>query len=475
MNASRRHFLKAAGGLAAAAGSPAAQRFSAPLAMTLSGMAALASQSSAAADTSGYKAIVCLYMVGGNDSHNWVVPIDATGYAEYAAARAELALSQDRLQPIASTTQDAGRTFAMPQYLSPLRDWYQSGNAAIVANVGPLIRPTTKSDYQNSTSLPAKLFSHNDQASAWQSLSPEGATSGWGGRMADILKSANQYPVFTTVSANSNAVFLAGSTVTQYQLGTEGPVSVRALDATSVFYSSGAPSGLRNAILASGATPFQAEYARVVQRSLDANGVLQTALKSVKVPAIPTTSIQLGTGATITLDQDSLAKQFRVVAQMIAAGQALGMKRQVFMVSMNGFDTHANQMRDHPSLMARVAHASNYFLSAMSSMGLLNNVVLFSASDFGRTLTSNGSGSDHGWGSHHFVAGGGIKGGNIYGRFPVTALGTQDDVGSGRLLPSTSVTQLAATLGTWMGLSATELNTVLPNLTNFSQKQLNFI
>lgn len=258
-------------------------------------------------------------------------------------------------------------------------------------------------------------------------------------------------------------------------MGTEGPVSVRALDATSVFYSSGAPSGLRNAILASGATPFQAEYARVVQRSLDANGVLQTALKSVKVPAIPTTSIQLGTGATITLDQDSLAKQFRVVAQMIAAGQALGMKRQVFMVSMNGFDTHANQMRDHPSLMARVAHASNYFLSAMSSMGLLNNVVLFSASDFGRTLTSNGSGSDHGWGSHHFVAGGGIKGGNIYGRFPVTALGTQDDVGSGRLLPSTSVTQLAATLGTWMGLSATELNTVLPNLTNFSQKQLNFI
>jgi uncharacterized protein (DUF1501 family) len=160
---------------------------------------------------------------------------------------------------------------------------------------------------------------------------------------------------------------------------------------------------------------------------------------------------------------------------MVASAGTLGMQRQVFMVNIGGFDTHANQMRDQPFLMARVAQAIGWFFTALDGLGLSNNVTLFTASDFGRTLSSNGQGSDHGWGSHQFVAGGAVAGREIYGRFPVTALGTSDEVGSGRLLPSTSVTEFAATLGGWMGLSNSELATVLPGLGNFASADLGFV
>jgi uncharacterized protein (DUF1501 family) len=168
------------------------------------------------------------------------------------------------------------------------------------------------------------------------------------------------------------------------------------------------------------------------------------------------------------LANESLARQLRVVAQMIAAGPSLGMKRQVFMVGIGGFDSHSFQLRDQPLMMGRVAHSVDWFLQSLQNMGQLNNVALFSASDFGRTLATNGDGCDHGWGGHHFVAGGAIRGGMIHGTMPITALGTDDDLGSGRTLPSTSVTQYAAALGTWMGLSPTDLRTALPNLASFS-------
>ena len=466
---SRRHFLRAATGLATAAG----LRTGAPLATGLASLAALAAQGSHAADLSGpYKAVVCLFMHGGNDSHNWVVPTDATGYAEYAKARQELAWPAHKLLPISVSGQAAGRSFGMPDELAPLRKWYEAGQAAIVANVGPLVRPITRADFQAGMGLPAKLFSHNDQASTWQSLSPEGARSGWGGRMGDILMSANAYPVFTAVSATGNAVFLSGGHVTQYQVGVEGPAAPASLGSASIFGSTTAPAALRRMLAARGTDPLQAEYVRIVQRGLSANSVLQTALPGTNVPALPATTIPFGTSGSFRLDQDDLARQLRMVAQMVAAGQTLGMRRQVFMVSIGGFDSHANQMRDQPGLMARVAHGVDYFLSAMGSMGLLNNVALFTASDFGRALLSNGDGSDHGWGSHHFVAGGLVKGRNIHGQFPLTALGTDTDIGSGRLLPTTGVTELAAAMGGWMGLGNSELGYVLPNLGNFSANRL---
>jgi len=293
--------------------------------------------------------------------------------------------------------------------------------------------------------------------------------------MGDILMSANAYPVFTAMSATGNAVFLSGSSVTQYQVGLDGPVPVNGLISSSLFGSTSAPASLRRLLAAAGSDPLQAEYTRVMQRGLDTSAVLANALAGTNVPAIPATAIPLGTGGSLTLDQDSLARQLRLVAQLVAAGQTLGMRRQVFMVSMGGFDSHANQMRDQPSQMARVAQSVDYFLSAITTMGLLNNVTLFTASDFGRALLSNGSGCDHGWGSHHFVAGGAVRGRNMYGRFPATVLGGADDVGSGRLLPAYGVTQMAATMGRWMGLSNIDLNAVLPGIANFDAQALAFL
>ena len=465
MNASRRLFLQAASALGTQAG---LAKGAAPLAMSLAGLSALASQSAHAADVStGYRALVCLFMAGGSDGHNWVVPIDSAEYAQYANVRRELAWNPSQLQPITSTTQGSGRRFGMPLELAPLRDLYEAGRAAIIGNIGTLERPITKAEYQAGVGLPSKLFSHNDQQSVWQSLSPEGARSGWGGRIGDILASANAYPVFTSISTSGNAVFLTGANVTQYQVGADGPVQVKALTDSWTLGSHSVAAPLRRTLARGGSHVMQSEYTRVMQRSLDTSAALQSALAGTAVPALPTTPVTLPGGGSVTLSNEGLAKQLRMVAQLVAAGQTLGMRRQVFMVNIGGFDTHANQMRDQPLLMARVAQSIGYFMGALGAMGLQDKVTLFTASDFGRTLTSNGDGSDHGWGSHHFVAGGMVRGREIYGRMPIPALGTTDEVGSGRLLPSTGVTQLAARLGGWMGLSAAEQAWVLPNLAAF--------
>jgi len=479
MTASRRQFLRASAGLSAAAATRLGTSFNAPLAISLAGlgaMAALAAPKADAADVSGgYKALVCLFMAGGSDSHNWVVPIDASGYADYAKVRQELAWPSAKLLPIASTTQGSGRAFGMPQELQPLQALYEAGRCAVMANVGPLERPVSKAEFLAGTALPSKLFSHNDQQSTWQSLSPEGARSGWGGRMGDLLMAANQYPVFTAISAAGNAVFLTGSSVTQYQMGSDGPLAVNGLGNSWLHGSSSGAAALGQVLKTSGNDMFQTEYSRVMQRAISTSATLQTALAATAIPALPSAGITLPSGATLTLATDSLAKQLRIVARMIAAAPGLGLRRQVFMVQLGGFDTHANQMRDQPLLMARVAQSVSWFMSALAGVGLQNNVTLFTASDFGRTLVSNGAGSDHGWGSHHFVAGGAVKGRTIYGRFPVTALGTTDEVGSGRLLPSTSVTEYAATMGRCMGLSTPELATVLPNLGSFTASSPAFL
>jgi len=476
MKTSRREFLRAATGLAAAAGGSAAQRFSGPLAMSLAGIGALASHQAKAANLPGdYRALVCLFMAGGNDSHNWLVPMDASGYADYARSRSNLALPPSSLSRLSATpSQSSGRQFGMPSELQPLKELYEQRNLAFVANVGTLVQPTTLADFNSGRGLPAKLFSHNDQASTWQSFSPEGASAGWGGRIGDILMSANNYPVFTSVSAAGSAIFLSGTSVVQYQLGLDGPVGINGLNSGNKTVPGSVAYALQQVLAARGGNSFQAEYTRVVKRSADSYQVLRRAMDSTTVVPLPKAAVNVNGNGT-TLDQDPLAKQLRVVAQMIAANQTLGMKRQVFMVSIGGFDTHTNQLRDHAALSSRVALSTSHFLSAIKALGMANNVTLFSASDFGRSLTSNGSGTDHGWGSHHFVAGGAVKGQDIYANLPLRALGRNDDVGSGRSLPSTSVTEYAATLARWMGVSAADLPLVLPGLGNFSNTDLGFL
>lgn len=472
MDTTKRHFLRSASG----ASLSAAGAWASPFVGGLAALSALAAQSTASAASTDYRALVCLFMAGGNDSHNWVVPVDSGSYTDYVRARSNLALPLSGLTSISSGVRQApGRQFAMPTELEALRDLYEKRELAVVANVGPLLGPTTKAQYNAGAALPPKLFSHNDQASNWQSLAPEGARAGWGGRIADVLMAANGHPVFTTVSATGNAVFLTGTTATQYQISTSGALGIGGLNDRTTLGSSTMASVLRKIQYDAGDNPFQGEVSRVVKRSAEAYAVLAGQLARANVMPINPTPIRLSNGSSLALDQYPLARQLKAVAQMVAAGQSMGMKRQVFMVSLGGFDTHGNQLRDQSPLMLGVAQSISYFMEAMQAQGRKNNVTLFTASDFGRTLTSNGSGSDHGWGSHHFVAGGAVRGGEIYGRFPAAALGSADDIGSGRMLPSTSVTEYAATMALWMGVPASDLATVLPNVGNFSAPSLGFL
>lgn len=458
MNASRRHFLRV---LRAAAALPAAT-----LTLPLAGLGALAAHQARASGSGDYRALVCLFMAGGNDGHNWVVPTAPAEHAAYAAARGALALPAGDLLDLGNGGQATGRRFGLAAPLAPLLPWYESGHAAVLANVGPLERPLTLADYRAGTGVPRKLFSHNDQQSTWQALAPEGAPSGWGGRMGDLLMALNDEPVFTAVSAAGNAVFLTGRDVVQYQVGSAGPAAVKMLDSAWTGNSGTVQGVMRRRLQGRPADALGDAYGQVLQRAVRANARLAGALAGVPAPALPPLRLP-ATSGSVTLDQLGLAQQLRTVAHAIASAPALGLRRQVFLVQMGGFDTHAQQMRDHPALSAQVAASIDWFMTTLNTAGLLPGVTLFTASDFGRTLTANGDGSDHGWGSHHIVAGGGTLGTRIHGQFPEVALGTKTDVGSGRLLPTTSVTQLAGALGEWMGLSSGEVADVLPGLSGF--------
>ena len=505
MDASRRAFLRTSASLKAASVS---QGLGAGAALSVS----LAALGSASAQTVGsgdpYKALVCLFMYGGNDAHNWVLPVDAASHSLYAAARGGvydatqnatgLALTNVGHSPLVAASVTGGLQFSMAPELAGLRALYDSGKAAVMANIGPLIAPTTKLQYQQGkTALPPKLFSHNDQQSLWQASSPEGARYGWAGRMGDLMMGNNALPVFTSISVTGNTVMLAGQDVVQYQVGTEGSVSMRGVTGNTLNSTTGAAQ-LRAAMEDTGTSALQAEYARILKRSSNTDTTFKTNVLDLtqtsstnSAPklnfdsrlALPTTAYSNPiAGQPTSVDKDNLAKQLRMVAQMIGKSAAIGAKRQVFMVSIGGFDTHDNQPREQAILMQRVSQSIQYFHAAISALGMANQVALFTASDFGRTLASNGKGSDHGWGSTHFVVGGdgtpgagAVKGGNIYGSMAPAGMGHAWDLGSGRLLPTTGVDQYAATLGKWYGISDSNLALILPNLDNYSTRNLGFM
>jgi len=450
-HAGRRHFLRTAGALSMlGAGTP--------LALNLAGIGAAAAQTA----PSDYRALVCVFLFGGNDQTNTVVPYDTAEYNAYRNARAGIAREQVDLTLLRGPSVQGGRSFALPNELAPLATLYAQGNAAIVANVGPLVVPTTKAQYQNAAvPLPPKLFSHNDQQSVWQSSAAEGSTVGWGGRFGDLLASSNGNPTFTAVSVSGSAVFLSGQQVLQYQVGTGGPVAISALSGNP-FGSPAAAATLRQILTAGRSHLFENELARVTSRSIDAAASLGSALAGAPALTTPFDA------------NNTLAQQLRMVAQMIAVRQAIGAQRQVFFVSLGGFDTHDNQLTTQPGLHATLAAAIDSFYKATVELGVASNVTTFTASDFGRTLTSNGDGSDHGWGAHHFVVGGAVRKG-IYGLFPTVALNTAEDVGSGRLLPTTAVLQYASTLASWFGVPDSGLADALPGIGNFGNRNLGFL
>ncbi len=471
---SRRQFLRTSLGTLGAVASP--------MAINLAAIGEAAAQSA----PSDYKALICLFLAGGNDHYNTVLATDPASWSEYARIRttpeaASIALpavgTTGGVLPITPAIAHQGREFALHPQLSQVRDLFDAGRAAIIANVGTLLTPTTKTQYQTgSVPLPPKLFSHNDQQSLWQAYAPEGARSGWGGQMADIFATSNAQPSFTAISTAGNAVFLAGKKINQYQISTSGAVAIRNLDG-NLFGARDLANPLRAVIAGQRSDMFENEHAAVVNRSISAQAILNNAMAPAGITGIANPSLYINPNNGVA-SVNQLAVQLQTVARIIAARNSLGAKRQVFYVSLSGFDTHDYEKAAHADLMARLAHAVAYFDGLMANLqgvNLRNNVTMFTASEFGRTLSSNGDGSDHGWGSHHFVFGGAVRGKNIYGTMPTIGLGHAQDVGSGSLLPTTAVDQYAATLATWFGLTATQVSEVFPNLNRFASKNLGFM
>lgn len=500
-DASRRLFLRQAGAFSALGATAA------PLALNLAAIGSASAQ--AAAD---YKALVCIFLFGGNDAYNMVLPTDAASFANYTATRNQAPDSIALLAP--ATAADAaaaagsparlggvlpiaplnaqGRTFALHPLMGSVQALFNvDKRLAVLPNVGPLVLPTTKAQYaQASHPKPASLFSHNDQQNTWQALAPEGATQGWGGRLADLLVSMNGQPVFTAISASGSAVWLSGNSVRQYQVGTNGAIRM-GTDANGRIYGSADVGLAMQRIVGAtrGTHVFEGDMATVAKRSMDAELALRSALKPPSDPLFGTApasgnysanadpKLQYPNPLTGAPAFNALAQQLQIVARMIDASSnaGVGARRQVFFVSVGGFDTHDLQNRNQADLMARLAHALGYFDTALGAMGARSRVTAFTASDFGRTFTSNGDGTDHGWGSHHLVLGGAVRGGDLYGRFPVLGVknannsnfdSSPDQLGNGALLPATSVDQMGATLGRWLGASDTQLLDVFPNLAN---------
>lgn len=451
-NQSRRAFLKRAGVVSLAA------HGATPFVMNLAAMG-----EAAAATAADYKALVCIFMFGGNDYGNTVIPYDQANYDIYARLRGSISIARPTLastllNPAAAL--QGGRQYALHPDLLPLVPVFDAGRLAVMLNVGTLVEPTTKDQYRaRSVRLPPKLFSHNDQQSFWQASNPEGATSGWGGRIGDLLQSGNGNATLTCINATSSAVFLAGRQAVQYSVSTGGPIQ---LSANSTLYgSANASAALKQLMTGTSSNLFQNEHGKVSKRAIDTAAQVVSALSGA-----PALTGNFPTG-------NSLADQLRVVARLISVSQELGAKRQVFFVSIGGFDNHDNLLAQHAPLMQRVSAAMRAFYDTTVALGVADKVTAFTASDFGRTLTVNATGSDHGWGGMHFVMGGAVNGRAFYGTPPVVADNGPDDVGQGRLLPSTSVDQYAATLANWFGVSGTDMGTVLPNIGNYSPSSRN--
>ncbi len=431
-----------------------------------------------AADTSGYRALVCVFLFGGMDGHDTVLPYDTTNYNALANVRGALfnryadnmggsTRTRDQLLPLtlANAADFGGRQFALPPELAPIHELVERGDGAIVANVGPLVVPMNRDDFRNrSAPRPPRLFSHNDQQSVWMSSEPEGARFGWGGRLADMIAASSSNPdsTFTAVSASGNTVFLQGEVVGQYQVGGNGPQEIIGVSDDELFGSAALPGMYESTLKAEGQTVsnlLRRDFVNIMDRSIDANRTLRE-------------SFGADAPFTTVFPQNRLASQLQVVARIIALRGTLGVNRQVFFVADGGYDTHSNQASSIPNRHGGIASAIRAFHDTMTELGIEQDVTTFTSSDFGRTLTINRDGTDHGWGGHHFVIGGGVNGSRMVGDMPLPVVDHDQDSGNGRLIPTTSVDQFAATLGAWFGLDNGELDTALPGLMNFSQRDI---
>ncbi len=453
-NSSRRRFLKIGSQTIAGAG----------LAL---GVNPLLTQANAAdtplSDSADYRALVCVYLEGGSDGFSLLVPSENALYNEYATARQNLAVPQNQLLEINSVS---GNTPAMGFHSSaaPLQTLFEDQRLAMIANIGNLIEPTTKDQYENNAvALPAQLFSHADQEIQWQQLQGrDRGTHGWGARAADYLADFQERDYLTSITLAGSNYWQSGLGQRPFSLKETGVLEYAGMDMSNEWERPRAEAFKRVMAMQQNHL-FSSAYAEVQNRAMSITAELGAALhnNSTMIPEQPT--------------ENGLAARLGMVAQLIAAREQLGMRRQIFYVRMGGFDVHDNQNKQIPELFGELSDALAFFQNALDQMGQSNNVVTFTASDFGRTLTGNGNGTDHGWGNHLLVMGGAVNGGEIYGKIPSMNINGPDSVHNGRILPTLSASQYAATLLRWLGLDDQQLANTLPNLSNFSQHDLGFL
>jgi uncharacterized protein (DUF1501 family) len=424
---------------------------------------------------SDYKALVCLFLAGGNDANNMIVPFDTTSYNKYASieGRGAIALPRTQLTEIKPKNND-GREWALHSSFlsnvagtnnSGLKSLFDSGKMALIGNVGTLVVPTTKAQYTSrSVPLPPQLYSHNDQQIEWQSsIADKPFSTGWGGRLADMVQAMNSSDnISMCISLAGQNSFQVGKYVSQFSVSPTGAVSLSGYS-TAQTSAAGIRTKAQNDILSyTNRSLFETAFSGITS-----NAVSDSALIATIVNANPFTT---------TFSTSNLGQQLRTIAKLIYAAPQLGLKRQIFFARIGGWDLHDAQLTAHSNLFADVSRNVHAFYNATEEMGLADKVTTFTASDFGRTYNTNGDGSDHGWGSNHFVVGGGVKGGSIYGKMADLTIRGPDDAGTrGMWIPTTSVDEYSATLASWFGVSDTNLPILLPNIGRFERKNIEFL
>ncbi len=419
---------------------------------------------------SDYKALICLFMAGGNDANNLIFPTDTAGYQAYSTGRGALSLPRTSGLAISPKTSD-GHSYALHPAASELQSLFGQKKVAVLANVGTLVGPVTREQYQaRSVPLPPQLFSHSDQQVQWQSSLPDKPfTTGWGGRLADLTDAFNtNNTVSMSITLDGQNSFQVGNDIIPFAVNPNGAI-VLSESGAGAAYATPRAQAVNDLMAQSSDNLFAAAFGGFNRLAIS---------NSQKISSFLSGTAPFGTA----FPETSLGQQFRTIARLIAAAPQLGLKRQVFFARMGGFDLHGQQadlgnttIGAHANLLRDVSQTLSAFYNATVELGCANQVTTFTASDFGRALTTNGDGSDHGWGSHHMILGGAVNGGDIYGRMPTWAINGPDDTGLGRFIPTTSVDEYSATLATWFGVSATNLSTVLPNIGRFAKPNLGFL
>jgi uncharacterized protein (DUF1501 family) len=415
----RRTFLRAGAGAGALA--------------ELAALAGLAGHSAGAHAQAAdeYRALVCVFLGGGNDGNNLLVPTDAGSYATYARGRGGLALPSAQLLPI-TPSNAAGRPFGLHPAIADIQRLFAEGKAALVANVGTLLAPTTKAQWRaNSVPLPDNLFSHSDQQAQWQSaMSEGGGRTGWAGRIGDALQSLNTNRGATCISLSGNTLWEVGASTTAYKVSPGGTSGFGFYDPSK---NTGLSAAVKSMLAVKREHVLQQAWLSTIERSIETQRVLSGALASSNV--------------TVTFPGGDLGNQLKMAARLIAARGTLGMRRQTFFCQIGGFDLHGDEaLPKQQQLLGEVSRGLAAFHAAMVQIGVADKVTAFTASDFGRNLPSNGQGSDHGWGNHHLVVGGAVRGGALYGKFPDLAIEVPSTISPQLMSMSSSCARHSAVL-----------------------------